>query len=253
MDTSYWNTIAPNYEQEIFNLFRHDKNQRLKKVIRQQALVLGDASTVADFGCGIGNGLELLAKSFHSIDAYDLSSKNIRKCKALYSHLEGVNYQRADLSQAKLPRAKYAFAICVCCLIMPSIFTRRKLLANVLSSIKKGGSLLLVVPSLESAAMVNSKLIAWNLREGMTPRRALREGFDPDIDIAATDIRQGVMPIEGVRTKHFCREELLDLLAGKVSEQKLFKVEYDWNSVFNGLPKSLQQHLPWDWALLAKK
>ena len=34
MDASYWNTIAPNYEDEIFNLFRHDKNNKLQKLIR---------------------------------------------------------------------------------------------------------------------------------------------------------------------------------------------------------------------------
>lgn len=249
MDASYWNTIAPNYEDEIFNLFRHDKNNKLQKLIRQYA----DPGTAADFGCGIGHGLPLLAKHFDNVHAYDLSSKNIRKCQQLHSQLSNIQYRQADLARTLLPSAKYTFALCVCCLIMPSLATREKLLANILRSVKRGGHLLLVVPSLESSSFVSSRLIQWNLRVGMSAKKSLRAGFDRAADIPATDIRQGVLPIEGVRTKHFCREELLDIVSTKVAAQQIFKIQYDWNSVFERLPKRLQTALPWDWALLIEK
>jgi len=255
MNVSYWNQIAPNYEDEIFNLFRHDKNNKLRKVIRQYASSSGVA---ADFGSGIGNGLPLMAKAFKQVDAYDLSAKNIRKSGVIHHELDNIQYQRADLSRPVIPKARYDFAICVCCLIMPSLAIRQKVLSNIVGSIKPNGSLLLVVPSLESAALVNSKLIEWNLADGLSAKSALKAGFDNTTDIPATDIRQGVYPIEGVRTKHFGREELLDLpgkkVAGKtITAKRVFKIEYEWDSVFNGLPKSLQTALPWDWALLINR
>ena len=212
----------------------------------------------SDFGSGFRRVLALMAKAFKLVDDYELSAKNIRKSHVIHNTPYNIRYQLEELPRPVIPKARYDFAICVCCLIMPSLAIRQKVLSNVVASIKPNGSLLLVVPSLESAALVNSKLIEWNLADGLSANAALKDGFDKLSDIPATDIRQGVYPIEGVRTKHFGREELLDLpgnkIAGKtISAKKVFKIEYDWDSVFNGLPKSLQTALPWDWALLINR
>ena len=69
-DALHWNSIADNYDKEIFNVFQNDKKNKLKKYLSRYA----SKKTIAiDFGCGVGKALPLLSPLFKGIIAVDVS------------------------------------------------------------------------------------------------------------------------------------------------------------------------------------
>ena len=64
MDKDYWNAVAKHYESEVFNVLADDKDSLVTKNIKHY----GAKSKVAiDLGCGIGNFLPFLSKSFGQV------------------------------------------------------------------------------------------------------------------------------------------------------------------------------------------
>ena len=50
-DALHWNSIADNYDKEIFNVFKNDKKKKLKKYLAKYA---NKENIAIDFGCGVG-------------------------------------------------------------------------------------------------------------------------------------------------------------------------------------------------------
>jgi len=104
-----------------------------------------------------------------------------------------------------------------------------------------------VVPSLESALYADYRLIQWNLKEGLNRAEAVAEAEKR----GCSAVRQGIVEIEGVPTKHYLREELiaqfeqmgLDILS-------IEKVEYSWETEFDGPPRWMAEPYPWDWLVV---
>ena len=69
-----------------------------------------------------------------------------------------------------------------------------------------------------------------------------------------TDILQGIININGVRTKHYTAPELQVIAqeAG-LTVTALEKLEYDWSTEFAAPPSWLQAPYPWDWMLEVRK
>ena len=72
-DALHWNRIAENYDNEIFNVFKNDKKNKLKKFIRKYA---NKNNTAIDFGCGVGKALPLLAPFFKEIIGVDVFNRS---------------------------------------------------------------------------------------------------------------------------------------------------------------------------------
>jgi hypothetical protein len=117
-------------------------------------------------------------------------------------------------------------------------------LKAVRSLLARGGKLLLVVPALESAAMV-----AAAEREALS-RKAGRRAGDWDADAGSG----GVVTIEGMPYKHFGRGELRDLLTGLgFAGTRIRKVEYSWQSQGVRPGPKFRAVLPWDWIAVARR
>ena len=66
----HWNSLAASYEDEIFDVFRSDRNKRLPEYFRKH----GNLSHCAlDFGCGVGKAFPYLAPAFEQVVAVDIS------------------------------------------------------------------------------------------------------------------------------------------------------------------------------------
>ena len=62
------------------------------------------------------------------------------------------------------------------------------------------------------------------------------------------------MPIDGVPTKHWLREELqVALRAAGFVVESVDKVEYGWDTEFPDPPRWMKDPWPWDWAVAARR
>jgi len=250
MKREYWNGLAAKYEDEIFSVLENDKKQMIYKLVKKYG---SSKKTVNDFGCGIGHFLPMLSENFGTVNAIDISFKFIARAKDKYKHLSNIKYITADLAKVGLRLEKTHFAMSVNMLIMPSLACRLKILDVMIKHILKNGYLLLVVPAIESVMLTNFRLTEMNLQNGLGPASAVRANFS-EPKTYSKDLRQGIIPIEGVPTKHYLKEELQAMLESRgMSVLNVCKIEYSWDTEFAAPPKWMKQPYPWDWLVLAQK
>ena len=251
VNRAYWNRMAARYEEEIFSVRRHDRAGRIAKLIRRQG---GPGLDASDIGCGPGQFLPLLARRFRNVQAIDLSAACIAKARAAGAAWDNITYRTADLSAPGVRLERADFALCVNVAIMPALAPRRRLLDAVCRHLRPGGHLVLVVPALESAMLVDFRLIECNLRHGLKPAAAVRSGFGRAPEAGRARVHEGVVPIDGVPTKHYLAEELAVLLADRgLQVLDLEKIEYPWTTEFAPAPRWLRAPYPWDWLAVARK
>ena len=127
---------------------------------------------------------------------------------------------------------------------MPALAQRRRAWETVLNQVSEGGTILLVVPSAESIQMEYIQSVEAELVHGSDCQSAMRNSV---FEKASTqDLRLGVHQLDGVRTKHYLMEELLQLLCSRRFEiQETRKLRYPPQGP--GLPES------WDWLIVAQR
>lgn len=251
MNRSYWNRMAASYEAQIFSVLEQD---RAGLVAGRVARYGKRTQTATDIGCGIGHFLPLLSGRFRSVLALDLSARCLAQAKARHPHLANVRYRTVDLARpgVRLPRAD--FALCVNAAIAPSLAHRNRLLDVACRHLRSGGHLVLVVPSLESIFLTDARLIEWNLRDGQRPAQAAGPGFRAHRPAHRPRAHEGVVPIDGVATKHYLEEEVLLLLRNRgMRTLEIEKIEYPWSTEFAAPPRWMKAPFPWDWLFVARK
>ena len=247
MDEKYWDTVAADYDGEIFSALASDRNEVIVSAIQRFG---SKDSAACDFGCGVGKFLPALAENFGSVYAFDLSRELLEQARQSCRKLRNIRFAKEDLSQknAKIPMAD--FGLCVNVLIMPSRNVRIAVFNTITKKLRPGAHLVLVVPSLESVLLSDYRLIQWNLKQGFSYDEAV-EDFDNSSDAS---LRQGLVEIDNVSTKHYLKEELIAFLKDKPFDiETIEKVEYAWDTEFDSPPKWMKEPYPWDWLLILRK
>lgn len=246
MDRTYWEKIAPEYNTEIFDVLQNDKKGIILSAIKKFA---SKKKTVMDIGCAIGKWLPALSPAFKKVYAIDISNENLKIAQKLYPEFTNIAYSRVDMSDAKLKIKKCDAAICINAILSGTQHKRNIFFSNLKKCVKKNGSLILVIPSLESAMLTS----------------IIRQRWDPDKDAPdflskrkpkeqLKNLLQGNTSIDGVPHKHYLKEELLLLLNNEGFTVDMFqKIEYDWTTEFRNPPKWLKEPRPWDWMVVVKK
>lgn len=249
VDANHWNKQASTYNKEVLNVYKNDKKRKLKGLISKYA---NKNNTAIDFGCGVGNGLPLLAPFFKEIIGIDVSKKCIAIAKN--APYKNVIFKEADLSAAKIDVPAVDFAFCVNVAMSDNVKRNYRIIRNVLNSLNKNGVALIVLPSLESVSISALTLMRWYEKEGINladiPKDELRN-FRGD---TAKHLAEGIVNIEGVPTKHYLFTELYALFnSGNFELQKLDRLEYSWETEFDSPPKWMQAPYPWDWVAEVKR
>ena len=251
MKREYWENVAGNYEDEIFEVFEHDREGLVLKALKKYGVADGVAN---DIGCGIGDFLPALSKNFRKVVALDISAKCIARARAKYAALPNVEYQTKDLSASRVHLPKAHLALSCNSVITASMKHRNAMLDLMCRHLLPKGHLVLVVPSLESALLTRFRLIEWNLKDGLSPASAVRAGFPKKKNALSPRIHEGVVNIEGVETKHFLKEELQVLMKNRgMNLLDIQKIEYHWNTEFTSPPHWMKDPCPWDWLCTAQK
>lgn len=244
MDRKYWEKIAGDYDEEIFDVLANDSSGRIVSAIRQSS---SPRKTVMDVGCAVGKWLPLLSNLFQKVYATDISAKNLDIAASRNNKLTNIDYRRIDMSSSgtRLPRVDVA--ICINAILTSSITKRNAFFRNLGKLVAKGGSLILVVPSFESSMFVSviNEQLKIERRRPVGDKVAVRR---------FKNILQGNLEIDGVDTKHYLEPELRMLLGMEGFEVKsIERIEYEWTTEFLRPPKWLKDPRPWDWLVTAKR
>lgn len=249
MDRAYWDSVAENYDDEIFSVRDNDSDGLIESRI---ALHASPSGTAADLGCGIGKFTPLLARHFDQVQAGDLSAKLLDRARHACRKHANVTFRQIDLGAEAHPFEPVDFVLCVNVLIMASLDVRLRAIRAVTAQVRSGGHLLLVVPSTESMLYTRFRMVDWSLREGHGCDSAVRENLPTRGSLRS--LYQGVRPIEGVPTKHYLREELEVLLADhQMDVREVQKLTYPWTTEFADPPDWMDAPHPWDWLVLARR
>ena len=247
----YWDRIAENYEEEIFSVLKRDRQGLVIDRIEKYSCPDGKAS---DIGCGIGNFLPALSKLFNHVIAVDIAPKCIKRAKSRSKEFMNISYRTVDLSRPRVRLTGVDFALCVNSILTTSLTKRNRMFDIVCRHIHPGGHLVLVVPSLESALFTDYRLIEWNIKSGMSPGNAVRSGFRHKDGTDNPRLRQGVVRIDNVDTKHYLEEELICLLESRgMNILEIEKIQYPWTTEFDSPPRWMKEPFPWDWLCVAGK
>ena len=247
MEKNYWEKIAPTYETEIFDVLKNDKSGKIVKAILSFA---EPKKSVIDIGCAVGKWMPVLAPVFGKVQAIDISNNNLKIAAKKYPQYTNITYERVDMSAATVKVKKYDSAICINAILTSSLKKRNLFFKHMASFIKKGGDLVLVVPSLESKLFSHIIANKYNVDDAKKDKAPSGKRAISQIRF----IKDGVTDIDDVPTKHFLKEELELLLnlAGFTVE-KIEKINYKWSTEFHKPPSWLKTPEPWDWMVKAKK
>lgn len=248
-DALHWNSIADNYDREIFNVFQNDKKKKLKKYLAKYA---NKEHIAIDFGCGVGKALPLLSPLFKGIIAVDVSKNCISIAKS--SPHKNVVFKQADLAGKKIDLPSVDFAFCCNVAMSDNINRNYRIINNVLQSLNIGGVALFVLPSLESASLSVLSLIKWHEKEGTSFSDIPGDDLSLISKPQNKQAREGVLMIDNVPTKHYSAPELYSIFnTENFAMQRLDRVEYDWNTEFDSPPSWMQEPYPWDWVTEVKR
>jgi len=247
MEKNYWEKIAPSYETEIFDVLKNDKSGKIVKAILSFA---SPKKSVIDIGCAVGKWMPVLAPVFGKVHAIDISNNNLKIAAKKYPNYTNITFERVDMSATTLKIKKYDSAICINAILTSSLNKRNLFFKHMASFIKKGGDLVLVVPSLESKLFSHIIANKYNVDDAKKDKAPSGKRAISQIRF----IKDGVTDIDDVPTKHFLKEELELLLnlAGFTVE-KIEKINYKWSTEFHKPPSWLKTPQPWDWMVKAKK
>jgi SAM-dependent methyltransferase len=247
MDRKYWERIAPNYNEEIFDVLQNDKSGKIVAAIEQTA---SKEKTVTDIGCAVGKWIPLLATAFKHVIATDISATNLELAKEKCKHYTNVDYVRMDMSADTLTVTPCDTAICINAILTDNLKKRINFFQSLNLCLNAGGNLILVVPSLESKLYTNIIANRWKVDDD---HKEKIESADKAFALAK-NIKQGVTDIDNVPTKHYIKEELeLLLTLERFTVERIEKINYTWKTEFTNPPKWLKEPYPWDWMCIAKK
>ena len=229
MDRLYWERIAPNYNEEIFDVLQNDKSGKIVGAIEE---VASKEITVMDIGCAIGKWIPLLATAFKHVVATDISAINLAIAKEKCKDYSNVDYQRMDMSANTITVTPCDVAVCINAILTDNLKKRINFFQSLDLCLNKGGTLILVVPSLESKLYSNIIANRWNVDdENKEKIESVEKAY-----ALAKNIKQGVTDIDNVPTKHYLKEELELLLKLEgFGVERIEKINYTWQTEFLSL------------------
>ena len=247
MDRNYWERIAPNYNEEIFDVLKNDTSGKIAGAIEE---VASKEKTVTDIGCAIGKWIPLLATAFKYVVATDISAINLDIAREKCKDYPNVEYQRMDMSAYTLTVTPCDVAVCINAILTDNLKKRINFFQSLNICLNQGGTLILVVPSFESKLYTNIIAHRWNVDdENKEKIESVEKAY-----ALAKNIKQGVTDIDNVPTKHYLKEELeLLLKLDGFAVERVEKINYTWQTEFNNPPKWLADPYPWDWMCVARK
>lgn len=233
MNRREWNQYADEFETDICDITLDETSNQLRRFVN--AAKLSPNPVLVDLGCGIGSFIAKFGDRFRKIIGVEYAAQIIARAKRRCAKLPGITWLTMDISSASKEIGSCAdMTVCLNVITSPSRAKRNSLWSCLATVTKPKGFALIVVPSLESSAMVAER-----------ERKGRGSGAKASGD--------GLVKREDSWQKHFGRAELIATLAdlGFVV-RRIGRAHYPWSTEGLRKPRS-DDRRPWDWICLAQR
>lgn len=149
-----WDRLAAAYAAEVCDIFGRDRKNVIGRWLRARGL-LRRRRTVLDLGCGIGSFFKKYGRRFGDKFGTDHSHRMLRIAAVRCRRVKNCHWLRADVQT--LPAALHGcgdLVVCANVLTFVSSAACTRALAQVVRGARPGGSVMLVLPALESHDVV---------------------------------------------------------------------------------------------------
>jgi len=174
----HWNKQAQTVSDGSLVTHR-DKQQRIWEIEIISSL-LNPEQRVLDIGCGNGYSTALFAKLVAEAHGVDYLSAMIDRAKKEFPDLPNTTFDVQDVLNLTLDPGSFDVAITARCLInLESWEAQKKGIANIVSTICKGGRYIMCEGSIQGRSAVN----AWRVASGLEVMPSVKFNLDFDEDL----------------------------------------------------------------------
>jgi SAM-dependent methyltransferase len=231
MKRADWDRLADAFETETCDITREESADLTERFVAMARIPRRDAVLV-DLGCGVGTFIRRFGGRFGRIFGVEFAPRIIARARIQCAQISNVTWLNHDIPRAaKTIGAEADLAVCLNVITSDSAAKRASLWSSLAAVTRKGGSALVVVPSLESEDVVAAQMRT-------APER--RPG--------------GIVERDGAWQKHYQRSEL-EALFGKLgfAARRIDRAHYPWSIEGLRETKARASNRPWDWMCLAQR
>ncbi len=241
MSNNNWNNSAENYYDDVISPLKNSLSNPLFDDLQSFN------GKIVELGCGIGEIIPFLSKNFDEVHAWDYSEKMIEKAMKKNAELKNVFFEVKniiDLNEKNI----FDVVIAVNSLLEPNQIKLNKMIENTFELLKENGTLICILPSIES--YIYQEMIA-NEKKALGLKIPRKEFFKKN----KIDFFNGTINFEGEKQKAFYRFEILHRFEKTgFKEIEVSKVRYKWKDWFQAGQRYFpSEKEPWDWYVKCKK
>lgn len=232
MNAADWDKLANAYAAEVCDIFMRDRRGVISGWLKSSGQLRGRRS-VLDLGCGIGSFFRKYGRHFGTKTGSDHSARMLHLARSRCRGQPDIAWEQADVFA--LParwRAGADLVVCANVLSFVAPGACRRALRQIVRTIKPGGRVLLIIPSLES----HDAVVALETGRPAPHRRAT-----------------AVVQRDDRRQRFFTAAGITQLAGGTgLREVRVSKVWYPW--VDEGVtrpPRGAEP--PWDWLVTGRR
>lgn len=244
-----WSRAAEFYEREFVDPYRPDAANPVLRAL--QRLRRAGTQTAADFGCGRGPLLPLLASRFREVWAVDFAPAMIAAARQAAAGLHNVRFLERSFADLSPLYGQIDVATAINSLVLPDIRLLEQALAEMRRCLRPGGRLFAIVPSIDSVHYHTMLLVDRALASGK-PLEAARRHAAHFVDHVCYDFAFGQFMFQGIE-QHFWQPFEIPYRLRRTGFRRwqIRKVRLAWAQF--ALGEDLQSHpRPWDWCFLAR-
>lgn len=236
-----WDNDSKNYYDSVISPIKNSSNNVLFDELKKLS------GSIVDLGCGIGEIIPFLTKNFKEVHAWDYSTKMIKKAMEKNSNLENVSFKVKDFLNIN-EKELFDVGLSINSLIDPNPVKINQMIKKFYNLLKKNGTLICVLPSIES--YLYQEMIAQEKK--LVKENILNEN---DFEHNEIDFLKGTIILGEEKQKAFYRFEIIYRFekAG-FKNIELSKVRYHWKDWFEAGQRYFpNEKEPWDWCIKCNK
>jgi SAM-dependent methyltransferase len=150
MKAADWDKLADAYAAEVCDIFMRDRRGVIARWLQESGMLRG-RRTVLDLGCGIGSFFRKYGRRFGTKTGSDHSARMLHYARSRCRGQKDITWEQADVFA--LPerwRASAELTVCANVLTFVAPGACHRALRQIAGTLRPGGRVLLIIPSLES-------------------------------------------------------------------------------------------------------
>lgn len=172
----YWNSAknTVEYEQNNFSIFDDPKAKPFLLNCMDTVLRNPD-STIADLGCGPGHILQYLSQKCREVVKIDYAENMLREAQKRNPQLTNITYRVGDLRNLGVWHGMFDTIIATNCILPGSVTEAENITREIFKSLKHGGSLVAVMPSMETCIYLARLKLRQLMNTGFSEENAMKK------------------------------------------------------------------------------